>query len=110
MIGKAAFGNAYNFDRFRWMQEVSVLACPVPGCGYAFLFPCRVASAIAGIFNEHVAPLSCTSDIRHNSQHRWTVEQLADFIDQHDPTPRESANGDIQESQQTATSELCLTR
>lgn len=81
MIGLASGGNPHTFDAtYGWLAESFVEAYP---CGADHSYSKdrgwaradRYASAIAHIFNEHVC-----------GDHTWTIEKLADWIRENDPT------------------------
>jgi hypothetical protein len=44
--------------------------------------------SIAHIFNYHIAEIAYFR-LPGSKKGRWTIEQLADFIEAHDPTPKE---------------------
>lgn len=82
---------------FPWMREVMVkLPC---GCDKDDLYSSDVVGAIVHIFNEHVMQGHVDEDLstaykpifqKYFPKDSWTIEQLADFIEQNDPTPKES--------------------
>ena len=73
-----------DYDIYPWLRSVCIHSCPV--CGESFYLYPAMGILIAHIFDYHIAEIIVLPDPKKG---RWTIEQLADFIEAHDPTPKE---------------------
>ena len=85
--GKSRSEFKLDYEIYPWLLSVCIHSCPV--CGESFyLYP--MVAVIAHIFDHHIAEIIAYNfRLSDSKKGRWTIEQLADFIEAHDPTPKE---------------------